>query len=85
MRNMDDYRFYFTYMYWINALENNSNEENMRNINSTFGTISREISKRLEKCEILLLLLIYFQRYVEITQIHLKMLIAIALENYIAG
>ena len=85
MRNMDDYRFYFTFVYWKNSLENNSNEENMRNINSTFGTISREISKRLEKCEILLLFLIYFQRYVEITLIHLKMWIAVAIENYIAG
>ena len=57
----------------------------MRNINSTFRSLTRDISKRLEKCEILLLLLIYFQRYVEITQIHLKMWIAIAFEKYIAG
>ena len=57
----------------------------MRNINYTFRSISRDISKRLEKCEILILLLIYFQRYVEITQIHLKMWITIAFENFIAG
>ena len=43
----------------------------MRNINSTFGSLSRDISERLEKSEILLLPLIYYQRYVEITQIHL--------------
>ena len=42
----------------------------MRNINSTFGSLSRDISERLEKSEILLPL-IYYQRYVEITQIHL--------------
>ena len=57
----------------------------MRNINSAIRSTSRDNPMRLEICEILLLLSISFQRYVEITQINLKMWITIAFEKYIAG